>query len=95
MIVGLGILIDDADLDAESEPFVKDAGYDIDIKACYCLLGLSYILVITSPTFLKITTGMCKRLCFRYWSFILILKMLGVKRAVQSILDSNELERWN
>lgn len=39
MIVGLGILIDDADFDAESEPFVKDAGYDIDILSLLLSFG--------------------------------------------------------
>lgn len=58
MIVHLGILIDNADLNAYPEPFVKDAGYDIDILGWL----LSYILVITGLTFVKITTGMCKRL---------------------------------
>ena len=31
MVVYLGILFDDADLDAESEAYNKDAEYDIDI----------------------------------------------------------------
>lgn len=39
MIVHLGILIDDADLNAESEPFVMDAGYDIDILVLLLSFG--------------------------------------------------------
>lgn len=45
MIVHLGILIDDADLDAESEPFVKDAGYDIYILGWLLSFGSVLYLI--------------------------------------------------
>ena len=66
MVVYLGILFDDADFNAESDSYNKDAEYDIDIliqifQVCYCLLGLSFIFVLTGYTFDKIVIGMCKK----------------------------------